>query len=83
MWGAMGPVRSGPALSTALARLRRLGLAVDPTQVALRQRIALAEAMLVAARARCESRGAHWRSDFPIRDRSRDGAGALGIMARP
>ncbi len=83
MWGAMGPVRSGPALSTALARLRRLGLAVDPTQVALRQRIALAEAMLVAARARCESRGAHWRSDFPIRDPSRDGAGALGIMARP
>ncbi len=83
MWSAMGPVRSGAALAAALARLRRLGLGVHPAQVALRQRIALAEAMVASARARRESRGAHWRSDFPIRDRSRDGAGALGIMARP
>ena len=83
MWAAMGPVRSGPALTAALARLRRLGLALDPVHVALRQRIGLAEAMVVAARARRESRGAHWRSDFPSRDRSRDGAGALCIMARP
>ncbi|MDE2306134.1 MAG: FAD-binding protein [Gammaproteobacteria bacterium] len=83
MWDVMGPVRDGTTLAAGIRRLRRLRAAVDPAQATLLGRLGLAEAMVRAAKLRLESRGAHWRRDFPRRDHARDGAAALGIMASP
>lgn len=80
LWGAMGPVRRDETLADALAQLERLAATLAPAQRPLALRIALSRAMIHAARARHESRGAHWRADYPHRDRRRDGAGAVGIM---
>ena len=80
LWAAMGPVRRDESLADALAQLQRLESTLLPPQRSLALRIALARAMIHAARARHESRGAHWRADYPNRDRRRDGAGAVGIM---
>ena len=80
LWGAMGPVRRDPGLADALAQLQRLESMLTPAQRTLALRIALARSMIGAARARRESRGAHWRADYPNRDRRRDGADAVGIM---
>ena len=77
MWSAMGPVRLGPELVDALSRLRTLKKRVDAAEITMLQRFALAEAMVTAALAREESRGAHWRSDFADRNRALDGAAAL------
>ena len=77
MWTVMGPVRSGPDLAAALGILRGARRRLDAADIILRQRHALAEAMIAAALAREESRGAHWRSDFAVRNRRLDGAGAL------
>ncbi len=80
LWAAMGPVRRDPGLADALAQLQRLESMLAPAQRTLALRIALARSMIGAARARRESRGAHWRADYPNRDRRRDGADAVGIM---
>jgi succinate dehydrogenase/fumarate reductase flavoprotein subunit len=57
--------------------VRGLLAALGPDEIRLRQRMTLAEAMMRAALDRRESRGAHWRSDFPGRDRAADGWSAL------
>lgn len=77
MTEAMGPVRDGTQLSTALAATRADRDALRPGEAGLRLRYELAIAMLRAAAIRHESRGAHWRKDFPARDASRDGPGAV------
>ena len=77
MWECMGPVRSGAGQRAALARLRSLLTGAPACEVSLRLRLRLCVAMVQAALAREESRGAHWRSDFPVRDRRRDGWRAL------
>ncbi|NNM62295.1 MAG: FAD-binding protein, partial [Steroidobacteraceae bacterium] len=81
MWSAMGPVRREAGLAPAQTQLQNLRMTLEPEQLSLRLRFELAEAMIDAARARQESRGAHWREDYPMRDLGRDGAGALGIMS--
>ena len=73
----MGPVRSGPDLAGAIGVLRSTRRRFDVADITLRQRYLLAEAMIAAAFAREESRGAHWRRDFEVRNRRLDGAGAL------
>ena len=77
MWECMGPVRSGAGQRAALMRIHALLAGAPPGEVCLRLRLRLCVAMLQAALAREESRGAHWRSDFPVRDRRRDGWRAL------
>jgi L-aspartate oxidase len=77
MWKDMGPVRDGPDLVRAIRTVRAMRRSLAADSLILRQRFDLAAAMLIAAAARQESRGAHWRRDFPQRDRTRDGIGAL------
>jgi L-aspartate oxidase len=77
MWEAMGPVRNATDLGTALAATRAGVAAISAGEVLLRDRFNLAAAMLAAALARRESRGAHWRSDYPQRDTTRDGPQAV------
>lgn len=74
-----GIMRSGPGLAEGMARLRELSVraerlgATGPIQFNpgwnacfdVRSLLLLAEAVLTAALAREESRGAHWRADFP------------------
>ncbi|HEY4644939.1 MAG TPA: L-aspartate oxidase [Steroidobacteraceae bacterium] len=77
MWKHMGPVRDGPDLVSAIRAIRAIRRSLAADSLILRQRFNLAAAMLNAAAAREESRGAHWRRDFPQRDPTRDGIGAL------
>jgi L-aspartate oxidase len=77
LWQSMGPVRDGAALAAALAVTRATLATLPPGQRVLRQRHELALAMLQAAAAREESRGAHFRRDFPTRDQTRDGPDAV------
>jgi L-aspartate oxidase len=77
MWEAMGPVRHAAQLQEARSRVRRIKHGLEPDQITIMQRLALAEAMISSALRRRESRGAHWRHDFTQRDRTLDGAQAL------
>jgi succinate dehydrogenase / fumarate reductase flavoprotein subunit len=105
MWETCGVVRDQPGLRDGLERLaelRRLAGEVDvrPTSegyadlahaLDLRASLAVAEATLVGALARTESRGAHQRRDHPELDpelrvnfQARlDGTGRLTVDARP
>ena len=71
-----GPVRDGVTLTTAIHNVTAELGSVHTSHRILRRRLELAVAMLRAAALREESRGAHWRRDFPTRDTDRDGARA-------
>ena len=77
LWQSMGPVRDGATLAAAIAETRAMLAGLPAGQRVLRQRHELALAMLHAAASREESRGAHFRRDFPTRDESRDGPRAV------
>jgi L-aspartate oxidase len=77
LWQAMGPVRDGATLAAAIAATRAALATIPQGQRVLRQRHALALAMLQSALDREESRGAHYRKDFPTRDETRDGPQAV------
>lgn len=84
MWNQVGLVRNGAGLTDALTRIDALRDQVLPSlRVTSRTRVVnrewmeaielenmldVAEAMAVAALARTETRGAHYRQDFPTRD---------------
>ena len=72
MWRQAGILRNGKELSHALEHLRGLGLpkAEKPCREELELRNLHSLALLIArsALAREESRGSHYRSDFPYRD---------------
>jgi L-aspartate oxidase len=72
MWDKAGLLRDGKRLSTAAWDLRQMAAQLPP--VANRETLELknlhgvAELIVVSASAREESRGAHYRNDFPSRD---------------
>jgi succinate dehydrogenase/fumarate reductase flavoprotein subunit len=82
MWGGCGVVRDQPGLELALAQVEELTeqaesvAAPGPPRVNygwqealdLASQLTVARAMIVSALARQESRGAHYRADFPERD---------------
>lgn len=77
MNGCLGIRRCEEELRAGVEALAALQAAVDagrsavlstPEQLMLRRRIALSRAMAESARARRESRGAHFRTDFPARN---------------
>jgi succinate dehydrogenase/fumarate reductase flavoprotein subunit len=85
MWEQAGPFRTGEQLTRALRRIKQmqeeelpnLRLAQGSTfnldvqdWFELRAMLAAAETVVSAALARCESRGAHQREDFPDGDES-------------
>jgi len=82
MWKCMGPVRDGRNLLAAIRTVRAMRRTLGAESLILRQRFNLAAAMMIAAAVREESRGAHWRVDFPQRDHTRDGSGALRAARR-
>lgn len=68
MWDAVGLYRSGPGLATAMKQLQVWS--PDRASAAVRDHedanlLTIARAMVVAADARKESRGSHFRVDFP------------------
>lgn len=66
LFGALGVVRCAPEMRSAQERVREMLAA--PRSGRERERLLLGLALLSSALARTESRGAHWRSDFPARD---------------
>jgi succinate dehydrogenase/fumarate reductase flavoprotein subunit len=67
LYGALGIVRNEADMQKALHELRELAGA-NRGNPAAERRIRLAEMMLTSALFRTESRGAHYRSDYPKRD---------------
>jgi L-aspartate oxidase len=67
LWAHAGVERDESGLQVALHRVEALG---DVARCALRSRTLhyIATEILTAALARCESRGAHFRSDLPLSD---------------
>ncbi len=71
MWDTAGIVRDAEGLARARRTLEALSPAPPPHSRAdfeRRQMVAVSSLMLRAALSRTESRGAHYRSDFPDRD---------------
>ena len=74
VWMNAGIERTGPQLKEALERIvfwqkyaLRIGM-VDPPGWELQNMLIVAELLVRAARCRTESRGGHFRSDYPRRD---------------
>jgi L-aspartate oxidase len=66
MWNAAGIERSGPGLRAASEQLANWSVAGDDVHsLETRNLLELARVLTAAALAREESRGAHFRSDFP------------------
>jgi len=66
-WQGLGLVRNAEGLMRLLASLEEMQGQLPPSQQVLRRRIILLRHMAQDALYRCESRGAHYRSDFPNR----------------
>src|SRR5690606_13871459 len=67
MWERVGLVRDARGLTAALAELERLERErpAETRTLPERNRLVVARLIAVAALRREESRGAHWRSDYP------------------
>ncbi len=65
--GSMGIIREEGTLKSALEELDGMKAGLDPESIDFK-RVVLAEAIVGSALLRRESRGAHYRSDYPDRD---------------
>ncbi len=72
MWEYVSLRRDAEGLMTALERLRALA-AGGPYDPETANMLLVAQGVTLAAISRTESRGGHYRTDFPERDHSRDG----------
>ena len=70
MWERVGLERNGDGLADTLERLDRIVTALGAGGSAARDAALVARAIASAAFERCESRGAHFRTDFPRADTS-------------
>jgi L-aspartate oxidase len=68
MWNSVGLVRTGRGLREALARLETLAAELARASGATRSLVTVARLVATAALARRESRGAHFRADYPLAD---------------
>jgi L-aspartate oxidase len=78
MWERVSLRRDAEGLTSAQEELRALaeGMAIDPETANL---LLVAQLVVAAALARTESRGGHYRLDYPDRDMARDGRHTLLI----
>ena len=104
MWDKVGLIRTGAGLTEALARIRAMQAALNGEASAgggafnlslqdwfdLRASLATAAAVTLSALNRTESRGAHWREDFPHNDAAQEhnqavalNGGALALSRLP
>ncbi|AXT85505.1 L-aspartate oxidase [Aeromicrobium sp. A1-2] len=83
MWDAAGLARSGTDLEQAVAELKRWKSpdVTDAKSAEDANLLVVARAVVASALARRESRGGHYRTDFPETDRAQ--ATHSGIAARP
>lgn len=79
LWEHVGLVRHGDGLEQALAELRKMGSAASGST---RNLLTVARLVTVAARAREESRGGHFREDFPATDPAWQRRLSVGLDAR-
>jgi L-aspartate oxidase len=70
MWEKAGLVRTGDGLREARAAIERLAGQLPPGAAEARSQATVAALVATAALARPESRGAHYRADHPLSDRS-------------
>jgi L-aspartate oxidase len=68
MWEGVGVVRDGPGLTAALECLEGLAGRLEPGASEARNMVDAGRLIARAALARTESRGAHYRSDYPEPD---------------
>ncbi|MEW5974936.1 MAG: L-aspartate oxidase [Acidobacteriota bacterium] len=76
MWERVGILREGRELKEALKHLMHLAshfreLTISREECELRNLLTVGETLIVSAMAREESRGAHYRSDYPCKDEQR------------
>lgn len=69
MWDRVGVVRDGVGLVRALEEMDRLDAKLEPGTSVARNMLTAARLIATAALVRTESRGSHWRRDYPEPDR--------------
>ncbi len=86
MWKLVGILRSGKELVSAIEQLKALELPKTDkygrAECELRNMHELALVMAKSALARLESRGSHYRSDFPYRDDEDFGKHSVAVRGK-